>query len=106
MASTEGAPIPRIYGRARLAGQMIWATQLEEVVNKHRDHRRRKGMGGGGTTTTTTTTTYSYFANFAVGLCEGPIGAVLRIWADGKPFDSPALTCASTPATRHRPPIR
>ncbi len=28
MASTEGAPIPRVYGRARLAGQVIWATQL------------------------------------------------------------------------------
>ena len=33
MASTEGAPIPRVYGRARLAGQVIWATQLEEVVS-------------------------------------------------------------------------
>ena len=33
MASTEGAPIPRIYGRARLAGQVIWATKIEEVVS-------------------------------------------------------------------------
>src|ERR1700709_1067340 len=33
MASTEGAPIPRVYGRARLAGQVIWATQLEEVAS-------------------------------------------------------------------------
>ena len=32
MASTEGAPIPRVYGRARLGGQVIWATQLEEVA--------------------------------------------------------------------------
>ena len=28
MASTEGAPIPRMYGRARLSGQVIWATPL------------------------------------------------------------------------------
>ena len=42
--------------------------------------------------TTTTTTTYSYFANFAVGLCEGPIAAVMRIWADGKPLDLTGLT--------------
>ena len=33
MASTEGAPIPRLYGRARLSGQVIWATRLEEVVS-------------------------------------------------------------------------
>ena len=39
------------------------------------------------TSVTTTTTTYSYFANFAVGLCEGPIGQVMRVWADGKPLD-------------------
>ena len=29
-ASTEGAPIPRLYGRVRLAGQVIWASQFEE----------------------------------------------------------------------------
>jgi hypothetical protein len=33
MASTEGAPIPRAYGRVRLAGQVIWATELEQVVS-------------------------------------------------------------------------
>ena len=32
LASTEGAPIPRIYGRARLGGQLIWATRFEEEV--------------------------------------------------------------------------
>ncbi len=86
MASTEGAPIPRVYGRARLSGQVIWATNLEEVVSTSTQTSGGKGMGGGGTVSTTTTT-YSYFANFAVGLCEGPIGAVMRAWADGKPLD-------------------
>lgn len=87
MASTEGAPIPRVYGRARIAGQVIWATNLEEVVTTETETTGGgKGMGGG-SNTRTTTTTYSYFANVAVGLCEGPIGAVLRIWADNKPLD-------------------
>ena len=40
-----------------------------------------KGVGGGGSSTTTTT--YTYFANFAVGLCEGPMRHVQRVWADG-----------------------
>jgi hypothetical protein len=94
MASTAGAPIPRIYGRARLSGQVIWATNLEEVVNTSSQTTRSggKGMGGGGASVTTTTTSYSYFANIAVGLCEGPIGAVLRVWADGKPLDLSGVT--------------
>lgn len=100
MASTEGAPVPRLYGRARLSGQVIWATALEELVTVTSETTTTGGGGGGGggkgfggggagggTSVTTTTTTYSYFANLAVGLCEGPIGRVLRVWADGKPLD-------------------
>jgi GTA TIM-barrel-like domain/Putative phage tail protein len=94
MASTEGAPIPRVYGRARLSGQVIWATNLEEVVtttSQATGGGGGKGMGGG-SAVTTNTNTYSYFANLAVGLCEGPIGAVLRVWADGKPLDLSGFT--------------
>jgi hypothetical protein len=91
MASTEGAPIPRLYGRARLSGQVIWATRLEEVVSTSSQSAGGKG-GLGGATATTTTTTYSYFANFAVGLCEGEIGSVGRIWADGDLLDTSTLT--------------
>ncbi|WP_439924845.1 baseplate multidomain protein megatron [Nitrobacter sp. JJSN] len=90
MASTEGSPIPRVYGRARLSGQVIWATHLEEVVNS--ETSSSGGKGGLFSGPTTTTTTYSYFANFAVGLCEGVIGRVGRIWADGSPLDVSGLT--------------
>jgi hypothetical protein len=85
MASTEGAPIPRVYGRARLAGQLIWATQLEEAVSDSTASSGGKGHLVSGPSTTTTT--YSYFGNFAVGLCEGVIGRVGRIWADGQLLD-------------------
>jgi hypothetical protein len=83
MASTEGSPLPRVYGRARLGGQVIWATELEEVVSHRTESAGGKGIGA----PQTTTTTYSYFANFAVGLCEGPIGRIGRVWADGKLLD-------------------
>lgn len=103
MTSTEGAPIVRAYGRVRLSGQVIWATNLIEVVTTRTETATSDGGGGGGgkggggggggtVTTTTTTTTYSYFANLAVGLCEGPIGRVLRVWADGKPLDLTGIT--------------
>ena len=90
MASTEGAPIPRIYGRGRIAGQVIWATQLEEVVSTRSE--AAGGKGGLGSGANTTTTTYTYFANFAVGLCAGPIGRVMRIWADGNPLELAGIT--------------
>jgi hypothetical protein len=38
------------------------------------------------------TTTYSYYGNFAVGLGEGPIGFVRRVWADGRELDLTTLT--------------
>ena len=98
MASSEGAPIPRVYGRARLSGQVIWATRLqEEIVTRSETTGGGGGKGGGGgggsPAVTTTTTTYSYFGNVAVGLCEGPIGHILRVWADGKPLDLLGVTC-------------
>jgi hypothetical protein len=94
MASSEGAAIPRVYGRVRLSGQVIWATRLEEEISTRSETSGGgKGGGGGGSAVTTTTTTYNYYGNFAVGLCEGAIGHVLRVWADGKPLDLSGITC-------------
>ena len=86
MASSEGSPIPRLYGRARLAGQMIWATRLEEVAVQTTEQPKSggKGLGGSASASTTTQIEYRYYANFALGLCEGPITRIGRVWADGK----------------------
>lgn len=78
MASSEGTPIPRLYGAMRMGGQIIWATQFEEIATT-----KKSGQKGA----KQVTTTYAYRANFAVGLCEGPISHVRRVWADGKPLD-------------------
>jgi hypothetical protein len=83
MASSEGAAIPRVYGRARLSGQVIWATKLEEVIST----KRESAGGGKGGGPRVTTTSYAYFANFAIGLCEGPIAGIGRMWVDGKQLD-------------------
>jgi hypothetical protein len=90
-ASTEGAPIPRIYGRVRSGGQIVWATDFEEQVvtttTEVGGGGGGKGGGGGGGGATTETTEYRYYANFAVALCEGEIGGVGRMWADGHELD-------------------
>src|SRR5262249_22467268 len=109
MASTEGAPIPRVYGRVRLAGELIWATRLEEVVNTRSETTGGgggggKGGGGGGTSVTTANTTYRHFANLAIGLCEGPMGHVARVWADGKPLDLAGITMRAYTGTEVQTP--
>jgi len=75
--SSYGEFIPITYGSMRVAGNIIWATNLVEVSKT----QKSGGKGGGGSSSYTT---YSYFANFATMLCEGPIDAVQRIWADGR----------------------
>lgn len=90
-SSTEGAPIPRLFGRSRLGGQVIWAAPVEEEATTN-----RAGGGGKGApssrATATTTTTFAYFASFAVALCEGPVTSVTRIWADGQELDLATIT--------------
>ncbi len=84
--SREGSPIPRIFGRTRLSGQMIWATDFEEFVS---EEEQGGGKGGG---PSVTTRTFSYFANFAIALCEGEISHIARIWADGELLDTQGIT--------------
>jgi hypothetical protein len=85
LTSTEGAPIPRVYGRTRIAGQVIWAAKFKEVaVTTQQSAGGRGGKGLGGGARTTSTTNYTYYARFAVALCEGEITRIGRVWADGQ----------------------
>jgi len=83
--STEGTAVPRLFGRMRTGGQIIWATRFKETASTTSQSAGGKGFGGGGTTVTQTN--YSYSISFAIGLCEGPISGIGRVWADGKPLD-------------------
>ncbi|HKR25666.1 MAG TPA: hypothetical protein VJS15_10430, partial [Allosphingosinicella sp.] len=71
--SSYGTPIPKIFGTMRVAGSVIWSTDLVE--------QRATSGGGKGRPKTVS---YSYSASFAVALSARPVGAVGRIWADGK----------------------
>ena len=71
--SSYGTPIPKIFGTIRVAGTVIWSTDLKE-------EKSRSGGGKG----RPATETYSYSASFAVALSARRIRAVHRIWADGK----------------------
>ena len=77
LSSSEGAAIPALWGKARLSGQVIWAAPIVE----HKKKQKQGGKGG------PSITEYSYTASFAVGICEGPISRIGRIWADGNEID-------------------
>ncbi|WP_163266439.1 baseplate multidomain protein megatron [Chelativorans alearense] len=87
-SSAEGTAITRLQGRRRLGGQIIWATRFEEEISK--ETQTSGGKGGG--KVSVTTTTYLYYANLAVGLCEGKVSRIGRIWADGKEVDQTEIT--------------
>ncbi len=71
--SSYGNPIPRLYGRTRTSGTVIWATDLVE-------NKRKVSTGKG----RPKQTVYSYSANFAVALSARPLLSIGRIWADGR----------------------
>jgi hypothetical protein len=71
-ASTYGAAIPWVFGLTRVPGNMIWSLPIKE-------HKKKKGLGKGGSYNQ-----YTYSCTFAMGLCQGPVKAILRVWADGK----------------------
>jgi hypothetical protein len=81
-SSAHGAMLPLVYGTVRIAGNVIWAADLEEQVVT--ETNSASGGKGGGGSVTSTTRSYLYFASFAVGLCVGTIQSVDRVWANGK----------------------
>ncbi|WP_339045607.1 glycoside hydrolase TIM-barrel-like domain-containing protein [Candidatus Mesenet endosymbiont of Agriotes lineatus] len=77
--STYGKMIPIIYGTVRVAGNMIWAQPIKEVSSEDAKIASILGIGKTGSYVS-----YSYFATLAIGICEGEIEDVTKIWANDK----------------------
>lgn len=77
--SGYGAMIPMVWGRARLGGNIIWATDLNDRIEGGKNNRY-----------------HAYYANIAVAICRGPV-QVRRIWAE----DLVIYDASQSPATRH-----
>lgn len=71
--SQEGAPRAIVYGTAQVTGNIIASGPLIK-----RDVEENQGKGG------TDVSTEHAYRTFAIRMCEGPIGAYLRIWEDDK----------------------
>ncbi len=80
MGSSEGLPLPRVFGRVRVAGQLIWSRRFLERVNT-------ENVGGKGGRGGAEVKEYSYTVSVALALCEGEVLRIGRIWADGQVLD-------------------
>ncbi len=70
--SSYGTQLPAVFGQMRVAGSVIWSTDLIEK-------RSRSGGGKG----RAATINYSYSVSMAVALSSRPVARVGRIWAEG-----------------------
>ena len=97
--SGEGDGIAQVYGKMRVSGQMIWATEFTENVTL-----TGGGGGGKGKPSTPQTAQYDYSVSVAIALCEGEITHVGRVWADGQELARDDLAMRVYRGTRHQLP--
>lgn len=71
-----GGPVPIVFGTCAVPGTVLWLGELIET-----SHTETVGGKGG---PTQEVTTYTYNQSIAIGLCEGPILGIQRIWENGK----------------------
>ncbi len=90
--STYGDVIPIVFGRVKLAGNIIWARPVKEIAVT----TEVSGGGKGGTLSPVrrTETRFQYKSTFAICLCEGEIANIERVWADNELVNLADL-CAS-----------
>lgn len=91
----EGGAIGQIWGRMRVGGQVIWATQFSETVR-----RRRTGKGA----PKPKVNEYSYSVSLAIALCEGELLRIGRIWADGNEISALDLNLRFYPGSESQLP--
>jgi len=82
--SSQGLTLPVIYGRTRVAGNLIWYGDFTTI--EHKTTTQQGGKGGGGVTQEDIK--YTYEAAVMLALCEGEISGVGRIWRDKEKYDS------------------
>jgi hypothetical protein len=72
--SQEGVPRPIVFALSQPISGNIVACSEPKIIT----HRNSQGKGG------PVTTSQSVLRTYAVGICEGPITAVMRVWTNGK----------------------
>jgi len=98
--SGYGEYIPRVYNTDQLTGNLIWLKDNQITETKKVETVEQGGKGGG---SEQKVTTFSYSVTCAIGICEGPITGIRRIWADNTLiYDASDTGNATTIAESHK----
>ena len=79
-----GAAVPEIFGTTRLSGNVIYYDDF--TAHEHRESHKA-GKGG---RSKTVSITYTYTVAAIIGLCEGPITGIGKVWRDKSVYDYPS----------------
>ena len=79
-----GSAVMELLGTTRISGNVIYYDDF--TAHEHRE-TQRSGKGGG---VKSTTITYTYTAAVIMGLCEGPIKGIGRVWIDKELYQYPS----------------
>lgn len=78
-----GTAVPEIYGTTRIGGNIIYYDDF--TAHEHKE-THRAGKGGG----KQTNIAYTYSVATIIGLCEGQIAGIGRIWKDKEVYNYPS----------------
>lgn len=81
--ASYGEVVPEILGTTRVSGNII---DYEDFTAHEHKSTTRTGKGGG---SKHTEITYTYTVAAAIGLCEGPIKGVGKVWRDKEVYQYP-----------------
>lgn len=81
--ASYGEVVPEILGTTRINGNII---QYEDFTAHEHKSTTRTGKGGG---SKHTEISYTYTVACAIGLCEGPIKGIGKVWKDKEVYDYP-----------------
>lgn len=81
--ASYGEVVPEILGTTRVSGNII---DYEDFTAHERKSTTRTGKGGG---SKHTEITYTYTVAAAIGLCEGPIKGIGKVWRDKEVYQYP-----------------
>lgn len=76
-SSQDGASVPIVFGKMRISGQIIWASDFKETQIK----RQIGGKNG------QKVKENYYSISFAIGICEGEISGIGQVWINGEKSD-------------------
>lgn len=86
-----GAPVPEILGTTRISGNVLYYDDF--TAHEHRE-THRTGKGGGGSKQTTIT--YTYTVAIIMGLCEGEIYGIGKVWIGKEIYTYPHVNIGMT----------